>query len=68
LASFISDADRSQPMVLPAMVEDYIGADCAVRVIDALVASLDMHTPGFERTRPAATGRPGFEPGPAASG
>jgi hypothetical protein len=55
-------------MVLPAMVEDYIGADCAVRVIDALVASLDMHTPGFERTRPAATGRPGFEPGPAASG
>lgn len=49
-------------MLLPAMVEDYIGAEAAVRVIDAFVASLDMHKLGFERARPAATGRPGFDP------
>ncbi len=60
--NFISGADRSQPMLLPAMVEDYIAADCAVRVIDAFVASLDMHKLGFARARPAQTGRPGFDP------
>jgi transposase len=49
-------------MLLPAMVGDYIAADCAVRVIDAFVASLDMHKLGFERARPAQTGRPGFDP------
>jgi transposase len=49
-------------MLLPSMVGDYIAADCAVRVIDAFVASLDTHKLGFERARPAQTGRPGFDP------
>jgi transposase len=61
MVGFIPGADRSQPMLLPAMIEDYIDADCAVRVIDAYVASLDLHKLGFEAL-PAKTGRPGFDP------
>ena len=62
MAGFIPGADRSQPMLLPATIEGYIHADCAVRVIDAYVASLDLHQLGFEHARPARTGRPGFDP------
>jgi transposase len=49
-------------MLLPAMVQDYIAPDSPVRVIDAFVASLDLHRLGFERARPAHTGRPGYDP------
>ncbi len=49
-------------MLLPAMVEDYVRADAAVRVIDAFVASLDLHQLGFERARPKMTGPPGYDP------
>ena len=62
MAGFIAGADRDQPMLLPALVDDYITADAAVRVIDAFVASLDMHALGFGRPRPALTGRPGYDP------
>jgi transposase len=59
---FIAGADRQQPMLLPAMVEDYIGPDAEVRVIDAFVDALDMLPLGFEHATPAATGRPGYDP------
>jgi transposase len=62
MAGFIAGADRDQPMLLPALVDDYIAPDAAVRVIDAFVASLDMHQLGFGRPRPALTGRPGYDP------
>jgi transposase len=62
LAGFKTGAARDQPLLLPALVDDYVQADAAVRVIDAFVASLDMHRLGFERARPAATGRPGYDP------
>ena len=60
--AFIVGADRTEPMLLPAMVEDYVHDDAAVRVIDAFVASLDLHKLGFERALPKATGRPGYNP------
>ena len=53
LVNFISGADRGQAMLLPSMVEDYIAADAAVRVIDAFVDSLDVLALGFERPTPA---------------
>ena len=43
-------------------MEDYVGPNNVVRFIDAFVDSLDMAEAGFERARPAATGRPGFDP------
>lgn len=51
-------------MLLPPTVQDFIALDAAVRVIDVFVTSLDLHSLGFERARPATlTGRPGYEPG-----
>jgi transposase len=63
MAGYIIAAERDAPMLLPLTVQDFIGTDAAVRVIDAFVASLDLHSLGFERARPSPTGRPGYEPG-----
>ena len=60
--AFIAGAERNAPMLLPAMVDDYVAADATVRVIDAFVGSLDLHKLGFERAAPARTGRPGYDP------
>jgi hypothetical protein len=43
-------------------VEDYIAEDNPARCIDAFVDSLDLGALGFRRPRPAATGRPAYEP------
>jgi transposase len=54
--------DRGQSALLPAAVEDYVGAAHMVRVIDAWVERLDLAALGFARSRPAATGRPPYAP------
>ncbi len=58
----ISGTDRSQLLLLPETVDDYVGPDNAVRFIDAFVDSLDLSAAGFERVAPKATGRPGYDP------
>lgn len=59
---YIVGDDRDQVSLLPARVEDYVGADAAVRVIDAFVGGLDLIALGFDRAVPASTGRPGYDP------
>jgi hypothetical protein len=54
--------DRSQTLLLPEAVDDYVGADNPVRFIDAFVDGLDLTAVGFARTVPKATGRPGYAP------
>lgn len=54
--------DRSQLLLLPESVDEYVGPDNPVRLIDAFVDSLDLEAAGFGRIRPAATGRPGHDP------
>ena len=59
---FIEAEDRSQVSLLPECLDDFIGEDNAVRVVDAFVEELDLGALGFEGTRPAETGRPGYHP------
>lgn len=59
---YIVGDDRSQVLLLPARIEDYVAADAAVRVIDAFVDGLDLAGLGFGRALPAGTGRPGYDP------
>ena len=59
----IEGADRSQTLLLPEAVDDYVGADNPVRFIDAFVDELDLEKAGFARTTAKATGRPGYHPG-----
>ena len=53
---------RTQTALLPAAVEDYVGADNVARVIDAYVNEQDLRALGFANSVPADTGRPGYAP------
>jgi transposase len=55
--------ERSQLLLLPEAVDDYVGVDNPVRFIDQFVDGLDLAAAGFNRVRPKATGRPGYAPG-----
>ena len=59
---FIEGVDRTQAMLLPERVEDYVGADNPVRVVEAFVEQLDLRAMGFEGSDPQATGRPAYHP------
>jgi transposase len=54
--------DRSQLLLLPEAVDDYVAADNSVRFIEAFVDGLDLAALGFIGTVPKATGRPGYAP------
>ncbi len=59
---FIEGVDRGQGTLFPECLEDWIGEDNAVRVIDVFVDELDLRALGFGRAEPEATGRPGYHP------
>src|SRR5437879_8325333 len=59
---FIEGADREQSTLFPECVEDWIGKDNPVRVIDVLVDELDLAELGFGGVDPEATGRPSYHP------
>lgn len=63
MSGFIQGQDRYQASLLPPCVDDYVGQEALVRVVDAFVQSLDLAELGFERAIAAATGRPGYDPG-----
>src|SRR6266704_361262 len=54
--------DRSQTLLFPERLEDYIAAENPVRFLDAFVASLNLHALGFAKARCANTGRPPYDP------
>jgi transposase len=62
MARFIEGAERSQSVLFPERLEDWIGEDNPVRVIDVFVDEMDLGVLGFERSLPADTGRPGYDP------
>jgi len=59
---FIEGVDRGQSTLFPECLEDWIGEDNPVRVIDVFVDELDLVGLGFGRAEPEATGRPGYHP------
>src|SRR3954466_1016006 len=58
----ISGHDRSQTLLFPEAVDDYVDPDNPVRFIDAFVDGLDLTAAGFVGVEPKATGRPGDAP------
>jgi transposase len=52
-----------QVALLPECVDDYIGQDNPIRIVDVFVDELDLTTLGFNGTTPAVTGRPSYHPG-----
>jgi transposase len=59
---FIEGADRGQSTLFPECLEDWIGEDNPVRVIDVFVDELDLAELRFSGIDPEATGRPSYHP------
>ena len=59
---FVEGSDRTQGVMLPAFLDDYVADDNPVRVIDVFVDELDLQALGFDGVAPEATGRPGYHP------
>ena len=59
---FIDGEDRMQQTLLPHSLEDYVGEENPVRVIEVFIEELGLAGLGFSGVTPAATGRPGYHP------
>jgi len=60
--SHITGHDRSQTLLLPESLDEYVGPENPVRFIDAFVDGLDLTAAGFIRVASKVTGRPGYAP------
>jgi transposase len=49
-------------MLLPECLDDFVGEDNPVRVVDAFIEELDLGVLGFAGVVPEATGRPSYHP------
>jgi transposase len=59
---FVGGEDRTQGVLIPEFLDDYVAEDNPVRVIDVFVAELDLAVLGFEDVVPETTGRPAYRP------
>src|ERR1700747_1435944 len=58
---FIDGEERMPPALLHSL-EDYVGEENPVRVVDVFIDELDLAVLGFSGMTPAATGRPAYHP------
>ena len=59
---YIKGSDRSQGLLLPQTIDDYVAENNAVRAIAAFLERVDFVKLGFVRGAAAETGRPGYDP------
>ena len=57
---FVEGADRGQGALFPECLDDWVGEDNPVRVIDVFVDGLNLGALGFSGVDPKATGRPSY--------
>ena len=62
MGRYIEGDDRTQSVLFPDRLDDWIDADSTVRVIDVFVDELDLRELGFDRASPAEMGRPAYRP------
>jgi transposase len=59
---FVEGQDRRQLILLPDCLDDYVGEDNPVRIVDVFIDELDLAVLGFAGVIPEATGRPSYHP------
>ena len=59
---FVEEADRSQAVLFPARLDDYVHEENPVRVVDTFVEALDLSALGFGTVDRAGGGRPAYHP------
>lgn len=62
MSRYITGQDRQQVTLLPECLDDFIGEDNPIRVVEAFVNELDLASLGFQGATPANTGRPPHHP------
>ena len=62
MSRYIDGQDRTQSVLFPERLDDWIDEDNPVRAVDVFVDALDLVHLGFERAQPAETGRPAYHP------
>jgi len=62
MGRFVEGRDRRQATLLPERLDDYIGEDNPVRVVEAFIDELDLRALGFAGIVPEVTGRPAYHP------
>jgi transposase len=61
MSGFIEGENRGQSTLFPERIDDYVGEDSPVRVVDVFIDGLDISGLGF-KTEASDTGRPGYHP------
>ena len=59
---YVAGVERTQSIMFPQSLDEFISEDNPVRFIDAFVASLDLVELGFAHAIPSPTGRPAYDP------
>ena len=59
---FVEGVDRAQSTLFPECLDDWIGEDNPVGVVDAFVDAIELGELGFDGVVPEATGRPSYHP------
>lgn len=62
MAGFIGVSARAQTMLFPERLDDWVGEDHLVRVVDVFVDQFDLAALCFERHAAARTGQPAYHP------
>src|SRR5471030_2624929 len=62
MGRFIEGRDRTQGILLPEQLDDYVTESNPVRVVDVFVDELDLDQMGFDGVNPAETGPPAYHP------
>lgn len=58
--NYIQGIPHKQIILFPETLDAYIEENNPVRFIDAFVEQLNLEAAGFQRSQPAATGRPPY--------
>ena len=59
---YICGEERSQTILLPDSIDEYVSENNSVRVIDAYINNLNLNELGFSSTELKDTGRPPYDP------
>lgn len=59
---FVQGEDRTQGILLPELLDDYVTDQNPVRIVDVFVDELNLEQLGFVGVNPSATGRPAYHP------
>src|SRR5713101_3935753 len=63
MMAHVTGQSRYQSTLFPEVLDEVVGRDDPVRVIDAFVEGLDLEDLGFSKVTAEETGRPPYEPG-----